>query len=840
VTLGSGGVTGRAIYCDETVEVTLGPEGPFKRDNPGTLTRTCPRTGSLAPCRNLVADEVTPQSEPGICYDQPHRNATMRMTRVHEVNSACAVRTLMIGKTVSHYRIIEKLGEGGMGVVYKAEDTKLRRTIALKFLPAGFMSDPEAKQRFVREAQAASALEHPNVCNIHEIGETEDGLLFICMACYDGESLREKTGRGPLGLEEALRIASQVARGLSKAHEDGIVHRDIKPANILITSDGQAKILDFGLAKLAQEPRLTRAGFATGTVAYMSPEQARGEDVDCRTDVWALGVVIHEMVSGRLPFRGEHPHAVIRAILEKEPEPLITAASGVGGGLERIVARALTKKADDRYQSAAEILADLESLMRALGSAAPTQIAETPKCRPSIAVLPFTNMSADPEQEYFCDGMTEEVINALAQLEGLHVVARTSAFAFKGEKIDLREVGRKLNVETVLEGSVRKSGTRLRIAAQLIDVRDGYHLWSKRYDRQMEDVFAIQDEISRFIVDTLKVRLLRDEKAGITGRRTDDIEAYNLYLKGRYYWNERRPSLVLKAQTCFRQAIERDPGFAQAYAGLADTYGVIENWNMCTRDEAEQILREAEKAALKAIELDDVAEAHASLGWGKMALYRDWHGAEAEFARAIELNPGYATARQWQSIHLRVMGRQEEALQAIRQAHELDPLSPIIGTLVGETLSAVGRLDEAKEQLERTLEMHPLFGLAHVELAKLYLKKEMFDMARASIERALSVPGGEAWQAGIAYMLAVTDEQDKAREELRRLEQSSEGGRTPRTIIAAIYWALGDKDRTFELLEEACRSRSSDIIAVFTESLIDEFRTDPRYAALRREAGLEG
>jgi tetratricopeptide (TPR) repeat protein len=352
-------------------------------------------------------------------------------------------------------------------------------------------------------------------------------------------------------------------------------------------------------------------------------------------------------------------------------------------------------------------------------------------------------------------------------------------------------------------------------------------------------VFTIQDEISLAIVDTLKVRLLGDERAGFAGRRTDDVEAYNLYLKGRFYWNERTPSLLRKAQTCFRQAIERDPGFAQAYAGLADTYSVLENWNMCSRDEAEQTLTEAKGAASKAIELGDLAEAHASLGWVKMALDRDWHGAEEEFARAIELNPGYAPARQWQAVYLRAMGRNDEALETIRQAQELDPLSPIIATLVGEMLHAVGRLDEAIEHLGRTLEMHPLFGAAHIELAKVYLKKGMTEMARASIEHALSVPGGETWRPGIAYILAVTGEQDRAREELWEVEQSAEGRRTPQTIMAAIHAALGDRDRAFELLEEVCRSRSSDVIGLLTEDLLEGLRADPGFAEIRRKVGLE-
>jgi len=379
----------------------------------------------------------------------------------------------MIDKLISHYKIIEELGRGGMGVVYKAEDTKLKRNVALKFLPPELTRDPEARQRFIHEAQAASSLDHNNVCTIYEIDETEEGQTLIAMACYEGETLKGKIQRGSLKIEEAIDIAIQVVQGLTKAHERGIVHRDIKPGNILITEDGVVKIIDFGLAKLAGRVKITKTGTTIGTVAYMSPEQSRGQEVDHRTDIWSLGVILYEMVTGQLPFKGEYEQAVVYSIMNEEPEPI----SGMDTECERIIRKALTKSSEERYQYVEEILADLKSLRKKIEAEILEKQFRKTKPKPSIAVLYFRNMSADPEQEFFCEGMAEEIINSLTQIKDLQVAARTSAFTFKGREADIREIGRKLNVDKILEGSVRKVGNRLRIMAQLINVEDGYHLW---------------------------------------------------------------------------------------------------------------------------------------------------------------------------------------------------------------------------------------------------------------------------------------------------------------------------------------------------------------------------
>jgi len=517
----------------------------------------------------------------------------------------------MIGRTISHYKILEKLGEGGMGVVYKAEDTTLRRAVALKFLPVALTREPEARERLAREAQAAAALNHPNICTIHEIDEVE-GQTFIAMEHVEGETLRARIRSAPLDIGEALDMAAQVAEGLAEAHAKGIVHRDIKPANIMITDAGRVKIMDFGLARTAGCGQLTKTGTTVGTVAYMSPEQARGAALDHRTDIWSLGVVLYEMLAGKRPFKGDHDQAVIYSILNEEPRAVSSIRPGVAAGLERILTGMLSKSPSSRYQTAQEIVTDLRADMdesesptlisRAAGSGSP----------PSIAVMPFVDMSPGKDQEYFCDGMAEELINTLTKIRDLKVVARTSAFSFKGKTMDVREIGRRLNVEKVLEGSVRKSGNKLRITAQLINVADGYHVWSEKFDRDMEDIFAIQDEISLAIVDNLEITLLKKEEEALLKRYTEDLEAYNLYLKGIYFLRMYTAEGFQEAIRHFEQALQEDPNYALAYYGLAEVFYAISYWaNVPPHDAYPQ----AKEYARKAIEIDeDIGEAHAALG----------------------------------------------------------------------------------------------------------------------------------------------------------------------------------------------------------------------------------
>jgi serine/threonine protein kinase len=502
----------------------------------------------------------------------------------------------MIGRTISHYEILEKLGEGGMGVVYKARDTKLDRIVAIKLLPPHMSSDPDAVKRFVHEAKTASAIDHQHIGTIYEIDETDDGSTFIVMAFYEGETLRERIDRDGITVTEALEIASQIASGLARAHEKGIVHRDVKPGNILIDDHGLVKIVDFGLAKLGSLTKMTVVGTTMGTVSYMSPEQARGDEVDHRSDIWALGVVLYEMVTGRVPFRGEYDQAVIYSILNIEPEPVISLRAGVPMELEGIIRKALSKDHEGRYQRMEDIRSDLESFLdKAPLNPDKDGFAER---EPSIAVLPFVNISADPENEYFSDGLAEELINALTRLKGLRVVARTSAFRFKGKETDIREIGRQLDVGSILEGSVRKSGNRLRITVQLINVDDGYHIWSDRFDRELEDIFDIQDEIARAVVDKLEVTLSLKPGKPIVKQYTDDFDAYSLYLKGLYNWNLMTPESWILSRECLEKAVAIDPDFAPAYAGLAVWYQSQAYWGEMRPVEAYEKSMENAKRAL--------------------------------------------------------------------------------------------------------------------------------------------------------------------------------------------------------------------------------------------------
>ena len=482
---------------------------------------------------------------------------------------------LASGTTLGPYAIRAQLGSGGMGIVYTAHDPRLDRQVAIKVLPPELTRDATAKQRFLQEAKAASALDHPNICTIHEINETDDGQLYLVMAYYAGETLKQRIERGALALDDAIDIATQLGQRLAEAHGAGIVHRDIKPANLLIAKGGTVKILDFGLAKLAGSEGVTQTGTTVGTVAYMSPEQARGEEVDHRTDIWSLGVVLHEMVAGRPPFQREQGDAIVHAILRESPTALTGLRTGVPMDLERIVTRAMAKPTDDRYQTVADLCSELRAVKRAHQEGAP----RTEQTVPSIAVLPFANMSTDPENEFFADGITEDIINALTQLKGLRVPARTSSFAFKGQTPNMAHVGATLNVKTVLEGSVRRAGNRLRITAQLINVADGYHIWSERYDRELEDIFEIQDEIARTIADRLKVTLKGEEQAPVAARATDNVKAYEAYVKGRGLLYK-RGRFILEALPCFEEAVELDPDYALAWAGLADGRTTRGYWGM--------------------------------------------------------------------------------------------------------------------------------------------------------------------------------------------------------------------------------------------------------------------
>jgi TolB-like protein/Tfp pilus assembly protein PilF/pimeloyl-ACP methyl ester carboxylesterase/predicted Ser/Thr protein kinase len=742
------------------------------------------------------------------------------------------------GKTVSHYKILEKLGEGGMGVVYKAEDTILHRPVALKFLSQDLTREHETRERFLREARAAAALDHPNICTVHEIVEDKDQ-TFIAMAHIDGQSLNEKIEAGPLEIEEAVGLAIQIAEALEDAHEKGIVHRDIKTANIMTTKRGHVRIMDFGLAKLSGQTRLTKTATIMGTVSYMSPEQARGEtDIDHRTDIWSLGVVLYEMLVGRLPFDAPSDAALLHKIIYEPEEPIRSYRQDLPASLEQGIAKMLQKDPQNRYEDMEALIADLSAIR---AGAAP-QIFIKERDVPSIVVLPFADMSPQKDQEYFCDGIAEELINVLTQLKGLRVIARTSAFSFKGHDIDVRDIGKKLNVGAVLEGSVRKAGNQLRVTAQLVDVAGGHHLWSEKYDRSMEDIFAIQDEISETIVDRLRPRLLKEEKARLALSKAVHLEAYNLYLRGRYFWNKRTGQSMAKALEYFEKAIERDPEYALAYVGLADYYLLLPVHRNATPKLA---YPKAKEAALKALELDDTsAEAHASLGHVQNSYYWDWEESEKEYERAIELNPGYATAHQWYASHLSRMGRAEKAAEEFGKALELDPLSPAINhDFAVFSLAPSGQYDQAIDTLEKVIELEPGFGASHFSLGHLYLVKGMYKDALREFKklREMSSDRETMAHAGIASTLTFMGKQDEARNILNNMIERSQEDYVSPVSLATISICLGDTDQGFRWLEKAYDEHDPFLIFLRIYPFLDllNLRSDPRYKELLIKMGLE-
>jgi len=777
----------------------------------------------------------------------------------------------MIGKSISHYKILEKLGEGGMGVVYKAEDTKLDRFVALKFLPWHLSQSEEEKKRFIHEAKAASALDHSNICTIYEIDETEDGQMFIAMACYEGESLKEKIERGPLPLDEAMDITIQVANGLAKAHSKDIIHRDIKPANILITEDGQVKIVDFGLAKLAGRTMLTKEGTTLGTVAYMSPEQTQGTEIDHRTDVWALGAVLYEMITGQIPFKGDYEQAVMYSIMNEELEPMTSLRTGVPMELERIVTKALAKSPDERYQHIDEMLVDLKAGRKHLQvgkTKEPPIQTETSKINPvylysglvvliallaligiyflprqgetidSIAVLPLNNLSGDKEQEYFVDGMTEALITQLSKIRSLRVISRTSVMRYKDTNQSLPEIADDLNVDAVVEGSVLKVGNRVLITVKLIEAKADRHLWAQTYDRNLDDILAIYSEVAKKIAEEVKITLTPHEQALLTNTRKVNREAYLLYLKGRYYWFKRSEEGIRKGSEYFQQAIDIDPNFALAYTGVADSW-IARGWySILPPREAYPRTR---SAAMKAIEIDDrLAEAHSTLAMVNFEFLKDWAASEREFKRAIELNPNYPIAHHWYGGYLSAMERHDEALAQAKEALELDPLSLIINTWVGLRYYFARQYDKAIEQFKKTIDLDPNFVPVHWHLGWAYEQKAMYSDAITEFQIAVSLSKGHSmYLASLAHANAVAGKSGEARKLLNELNELKNQMYVPAFHVAAIYIGLGEKDRSFEWLEKAYEEGSPWISYLKVEPMLDSLRDDPRFNALLKKVGFK-
>jgi eukaryotic-like serine/threonine-protein kinase len=763
------------------------------------------------------------------------------------------------------YRLDGELGRGGMATVYLAQDLRHERPVALKVLHPE-LAATLGPERFLREIRLTARLDHPHILPVLDSGEVV-GQLWYTMPFVQGESLRHRLKREvQLPVEEAIRIAREVADAVDYAHRQNVIHRDIKPENILL-SEGHARVADFGVARAVESAaggeQLTETGMAVGTPAYMSPEQASAGQVDGRSDVYALGCVLYEMLAGEPPFTAPTPQAVIAKRL-MEPVPHLRTLRDVPAAVEEAATRALARAPADRFSTAGEFARALSApagssslrrpalarrlrgvavaaaalvlaglawwVARRTAPAAPAELI----AQKSIAVLPFVNMSPDPENEYFSDGMTEELITALSKVEGLRVAARTSAFVFKGKNADISEIGRRLKVGTVLEGSVRKAGNRMRITAQLIDARDGYHLWSDAYERDLRDVFAVQEEIARAIVGALRVRLGAEAGAPLVKPTTADLEAYHLFLQGRYFWNQRTEMGLRRAAEYFERAIQRDSTFAAAYAGLADVYVVLPHYSNVPGREA---YPKAMQAVTRALVLDStLAEAYTSLAALLADWKWDWHGAERAYRRAIELNPGYPTARHWYGEYLGQVGLPDVAVEELGRAQELDPLSRIIGSDFAWALYLDHRYDSAIAQARRTLELDPNFPPAHVQLARVYLAQEQHAEAMAELQKAVQLAGRiPSNQRLLAYAYARSGQREKA---LRLIREFQERWPDEPASIALAYVGLGQREQAFRWLEQAVEVRDGSLTFIIFEPLLDPLRSDPRFRRLLSRMGL--
>jgi serine/threonine-protein kinase len=782
----------------------------------------------------------------------------------------------MIDETISHFRILEKLGEGGMGVVYKALDLRLDRPVALKFLPENMAQDPLALERFRREARAASALNHPGICTIYDIGE-QGQRAFIAMEFLDGETLRSRIHGKSLRLGEALRLGIQIADALDAAHTEGIIHRDIKPTNVFVTKRGQAKVLDFGLAKLAPKAVAIESdggvvestsvvGIISGTPAYMSPEQVRGDDLDARTDIFSLGLLLYEMVTGRQAFSGKTGGVIIEAVLTKTPVPARNVNPQVPARLEEIIGRALQKDRELRPRRASEIRDELERLERGADSAwsgadghtetaveatahtatarestgrhAATQTAaRVSKIIDSIAVLPFENTSRDPEHEYLSDGIAGSLINILAAVPKLRVMAQSTVFRYKGRAIDPQEVGHELNVRAVLTGRILQSGGSLRVGTELVDVATGSLLWGAQYDRKPGDIFAIQDDISNEISEKLRLKLTRAEKKRLTKRQTDDAEAYRIYLKGRHHWDKWTEEGFYKAIEYFQQAVEKDPAYALAHIGIAESY-VLLGWNSYLPPK--EAFPKAKLAAMRALRLDpELGEAHTSLAAVLWLHDWQWPEAEKEFQASLALNPTYPTANHWYAEYLMTMGRHAEAIARMKSSQELDPLSLIISVAIGWAHYLARQDEESLEQLRRTMELEENYPVTYWILGLVLRRMRRHEQGIAEGEKGVMLSGGSPLlRAALAQTLATAGQTDKARKILEDLLQLAKQKYVSPYFLAGIHVGLGEEAAAMECLNKAYAERVHWLMYLHLDPGMDSLRGDGPLQELLGRIGL--
>ena len=824
--------------------------------------------------------------------------------------------------TLSHYRIVSKLGAGGMGEVYLAQDTsELGRMVALKIVSAQVAKDKDRLQRFTQEARTVSNLNHPNILTIYEFGQT-DSVSFIATEFVDGVTLREHLSKRRLKLIDVLDVAIQIVSALNAAHEAGVTHRDLKPENVMIRKDHIVKVLDFGLAKLTQPPAATTEstgsedatrlqvnttpGLVMGTVSYMSPEQSVGAGVDQRSDIWSAGVVLYEMIAGEVPFQGKDIHRQIIAIQEHEPASLSQQVEGVPDRLEEIVIKCLAKEKDERYQTAKDLLIDLRNLRRKLDVDAEIERTVAPALRStsagasasthasrmnggvtssvtatstassaeyivtgikrhklaaaivllllvsvsvglllffrtrntegaidSIAVLPFENRSNDPNTDYLSDGLAESLIYRLSQLPNLKVSPTSSVMRYKGKATDVRAIATELGVNAVLTGRTAQRGDNLAISVELVDARTNKLIWGEQYERKMSDLLTTQREIASSIVEKLQLKLSVGDDKGITKKYTDSNEAYQLYLKGRFQWNKRTVDSLKAAEAHFKQAIEKDPSFALAYASLAETYVLFPNYSVASpRDSMPQL----KAAALKAIELDDtLAEGHTALHGYHSQYSWNFEIAEREIRRAIELNPNYATAYHWLGNFLPYMGRCDEGIAAAKRAEELDPLSVIIAADTAYDLIMCRRYDEALAQTQRAFQLDPNFYYTHYHVGWAYLKKGMYNEAISAFKKSLELNSDPFAKALYGQALAKSGQRAEAIKIRDELIADSQRRFIGGYVLAMVHAALGEKDAAFALLEKDLAGRSSYLPAMTVDPAMDDLRDDPRFAELLKK-----